>query len=281
MLIYRSYLLQLVAAVLMAYGWSPFALEYDPVRCGSIDGTDVVPHDRAIVRAISANYRPNKGVIGDPECTLFVGRLNKTTSEDAIETQFSAFAPVRRVRLVRDVVTGFSRGYAFVEFYDERTTKNVCREAADMELDNRQLLVERECERTLRGWVPRRLGGGFGGRKEAGQLRFGGHDRPFRKPIFVPSSHRTDTSTGTTGRERVHNARDDFRQQSSEAKYSKCDKPYRPQSISDVMTYDNSRNRQRSERREADCEHYRNDEWQSRKRYDSDKETKKRKFQEQ
>lgn len=29
-------------------------------------------------------------------------------------------------------------------------------------------------------------GGGFGGKKESGQLRFGGKDRPFRKPI-VPN----------------------------------------------------------------------------------------------
>lgn len=30
------------------------------------------------------------------------------------------------------------------------------------------------------------LGGGFGGKKESGQLRFGGSDRPFKKPI-VPN----------------------------------------------------------------------------------------------
>lgn len=60
-----------------------------------------------------------------------------------------------------------------------------------------------ECERTLPGWKPRRLGllhsnalmysldgytgnlgGGFGGKKESGQLRFGGKDRPFRKPMY-------------------------------------------------------------------------------------------------
>lgn len=28
------------------------------------------------------------------------------------------------------------------------------------------------------------LGGGFGGKKESGQLRFGGKDRPFRKPMY-------------------------------------------------------------------------------------------------
>ena len=30
-------------------------------------------------------------------------------------------------------------------------------------------------------------GGGLGGKKESGQLRFGGKDRPFRKPMYVDS----------------------------------------------------------------------------------------------
>jgi len=29
------------------------------------------------------------------------------------------------------------------------------------------------------------LGGGLGGKKESGQLRFGGRERPFRAPLYV------------------------------------------------------------------------------------------------
>ncbi|KAL5971189.1 U11/U12 small nuclear ribonucleoprotein 35 kDa protein [Taenia solium] len=36
---------------------------------------------------------------------------------------------------------------------------------------------------SLPGWKPRRLGGGLGGMKESGQLRFGGIARPFRRPF--------------------------------------------------------------------------------------------------
>lgn len=69
-----------------------------------------------------------------------------------------------------------------------------------MYIDNTQVFVDMECERTLPGWKPRRLGlfhsikvhttwilmlgGGLGGKKESGQLRFGGKDRPFRKPMY-------------------------------------------------------------------------------------------------
>lgn len=37
--------------------WLPLAIEhgrYDPLMAGSIDGTDKIPHDRAVVRAMSA-----------------------------------------------------------------------------------------------------------------------------------------------------------------------------------------------------------------------------------
>ena len=40
--------------------WTPMTVdygEYDPLRAGSIDGTDRVPHDRAIVRAMTANCK--------------------------------------------------------------------------------------------------------------------------------------------------------------------------------------------------------------------------------
>lgn len=33
--------------------WTPYAVEYDPLAVGSIDGTDAEPHDNAIVRAIN------------------------------------------------------------------------------------------------------------------------------------------------------------------------------------------------------------------------------------
>jgi U11/U12 small nuclear ribonucleoprotein 35 kDa protein len=50
-------------------------------------------------------------------------------------------------------------------------------------LDQSEIIVEFEAGRTMKGWKPRRLGGGFGGKRESGQLRFGGRDRPFVKPI--------------------------------------------------------------------------------------------------
>ncbi|CAH0722104.1 unnamed protein product, partial [Brenthis ino] len=132
---------------------------YDPIKIGSIDCTDTEPHDRAILRALCSEYVPNKKVKGDPYHTVFIARLNPRTTQDTIYAEFLKFGKILNCRLVRDIVT------------------------------------EREAERRLQGWKPRRLGGGLGGCKESGQLRFGCRDRPFRKPILIaPKSIKEESS---------------------------------------------------------------------------------------
>ncbi|XP_077360583.1 U11/U12 small nuclear ribonucleoprotein 35 kDa protein [Festucalex cinctus] len=163
--------------------WSPIAKVYDSLKAGSIDGTDVEPHDRAVWRAMCARYKPNKSVVGDPLLTLFVARLNPMTTEEKLHQVFSKFGDIKRLRLVRDMVTGFSKRYAFVEYKEKRAVVRARRDANKLVVDQQEVFVDFELERTLKGWIPRRLGGGLGGKKESGQLRFGGRDRPFRKPI--------------------------------------------------------------------------------------------------
>eukprot|EP00741_Cyanophora_paradoxa_P012422 tig00020610_g12001.t1 len=161
-------------------------LVYDPLKAGSIDGTDTTPHDRAIVRAMNVYYDPARDskIEGDPYNTLFVARLDRSaTTEETLHEAFSKFGPIKRIRLVRHIKTGESRGYAFVEFENERAARAAYREANRMVVDGRQILVDIERERVSDGWVPRRLGGGLGGKKESGQLRFGGRDRPFKTPL--------------------------------------------------------------------------------------------------
>ncbi|XP_054482413.1 U11/U12 small nuclear ribonucleoprotein 35 kDa protein [Anoplopoma fimbria] len=179
--------------------WSPIAKVYDPLKAGSIDGTDVEPHDRAVWRAMGARYKPNKGVVGDPHLTLFVFRLNPLTTEDKLHQVFSKYGDVQRLRLVRDIVTGFSKGYAFIEYKEERAVVRARRDANKLVVDQHEVLVDFEQERTLKGWVPRRLGGGQGGKKESGQLRFGGRDRPFRKPINLAVGQLQDRGGGGGG----------------------------------------------------------------------------------
>ena len=87
---------------------------------------------------------------------------------------------IRRLRLVRHAKTEKSRGYAFIEYEHRADCQRAFQVMHRRMLDGRMILVDIERERVQPGWVPRRLGGGLGGRKESGQLRFGGRDRPFK-----------------------------------------------------------------------------------------------------
>ncbi|RZF32839.1 hypothetical protein LSTR_LSTR009390 [Laodelphax striatellus] len=175
---------------------SPLALVYDPLKAGSIDRTDTEPHDRAISRALYSDYKPNKRLSSDPESTLFVARLHKKTTEETLTREFSQYGPIKSCHLVRDIVTGASKCYAFVEFVSKKDASLAYRRANSSNIDGMEVLVDFECERLLPGWIPRRLGGGFGGKKESGQLRFGGRARPFKKPINMLFDKETNMFPG-------------------------------------------------------------------------------------
>ncbi|KAL6293589.1 hypothetical protein ACE6H2_001731 [Prunus campanulata] len=151
-----------------------YAEGYHPVQAGSIDGTDILPHDNAVYRAFLCSsaglYDPlgDPKLIGDPYCTLFA---------------LSKYGRVKDLRLVRHIVTGASRGYAFVEYETEREMQRAYKEAHHSFIDDSEVIVDYNRQQLMPGWIPRRLGGGLGGKKESGQLRFGGRERPFRAPL--------------------------------------------------------------------------------------------------
>lgn len=192
--------------------WSCYAKTYDPIKIGSIDGTDTEAHDKGIIRAINNSYRPNKHVKGRPECTIFVSRLNFNTTKETIQEVFSKYGRIRRFRLVKDIVTGMPKGYGFIEYENESGAEAAYCGAHKSNIDGRVVFVDFECERLLKGWKPRRLGGGFGGRKESGQLRFGGRDKPFKKPIALELKEREER----TKKRRENNPGDHRRSRSGE-----------------------------------------------------------------
>lgn len=154
------------------------------MQVGSIDSTDTTPHDKALVRAMNAKFDASRDpkIAGDPYKTLFVGRLSYTTTQETLNTYFAEFGKIANTRIVHDVVTQQSKGYAFVAFEREDDFTRAYHAAHHHELDGRAILVDFERSRVMPGWKPRRLGGGLGGRKESGQLRFGGRDHPFKPP---------------------------------------------------------------------------------------------------
>ena len=71
---------------------------------------------------------------------------------------FSKYGDILYFRLVRDIVTGISKQYAFIEYSKHRYAIRAKREANHITVDGRDILVDWECERTLSKWIPRRLG---------------------------------------------------------------------------------------------------------------------------
>ncbi|KAF3928948.1 hypothetical protein AA313_de0207787 [Arthrobotrys entomopaga] len=112
------------------------------------------------------NYNPDNDphIRGDPYKTLFVSRLSYDIKEQDLEREFGRFGPIDRIRLVRDKETKKPRGYAFILFEREKDMKAAFKETDGMRIKDRRISVDVERGRTTKGWKPRRLGGGLGGR---------------------------------------------------------------------------------------------------------------------
>ena len=104
----------------------------------------------------------------------------KNATDSDLRREFESFGSIERVRIVRDK-NGRSRGYAFIVFERERdmkgwtasildqfsfltTTTVAYKESDRLVIMGKRVLVDVERGRTVRGWKPRRLGGGLGGR---------------------------------------------------------------------------------------------------------------------
>lgn len=108
----------------------------------------------------------NPEITSDPYKTLFIARLNYDTTEAKLRREFEAYGPIKKITIIQDRVSGNSRGYAFIEYKKEKDMHEAYKRADGKRIDGRRVLVDVERGRTHKGWLPRRLGGGLGGRKE-------------------------------------------------------------------------------------------------------------------
>lgn len=75
------------------------------------------------------NPKDDKNIRGSGYETLFVGRLSYNTTKEELQRHFERFGPIERVRIVAGSGVddkkhaGKSRGYAFIQFSDERDMK--------------------------------------------------------------------------------------------------------------------------------------------------------------
>ncbi|KAM6957365.1 U1 small nuclear ribonucleoprotein 70 kDa [Aplochiton taeniatus] len=105
---------------------------------------------------------------GDAFKTLFVARVNYDTTESKLRREFEVYGPIKRIYIVYNKRTGKPRGYAFIEYEHERDMHSSYKHADGKKIDGRRVLVDVERGRTVKGWHPRRLGGGLGGTRRGG-----------------------------------------------------------------------------------------------------------------
>src|SRR4249919_449760 len=92
------------------------------------------------------------------EKRLYVGNLPFDTSEDDLHQLFSAHGQIVSAKLITDMETGRSRGFAFVEMSTEEEAKIAIEKMNKVKVGDRELTVNEARPR------PERSGGGGGGR---------------------------------------------------------------------------------------------------------------------
>lgn len=111
------------------------------------------------------NPNDNQESTADAYRTLFVSRINYDTSESKLKREFEVYGKIKQIKMIHDVNTGKPRGYAFIEYEEEADMHAAYKRADGKKIDGKRVLVDIERGRTIKGWKPRRLGGGKGGRK--------------------------------------------------------------------------------------------------------------------
>ncbi|XP_055607604.1 U1 small nuclear ribonucleoprotein 70 kDa-like [Uranotaenia lowii] len=109
-----------------------------------------------------------EGATEDPFRTLFVARINYDTSESKLRREFEIYGNIKKIKVITSKDNGKPRGYAFIEYEHERDMHSAYKHADGKKIDGKRVLVDVERARTVKGWLPRRLGGGLGGTRRGG-----------------------------------------------------------------------------------------------------------------
>lgn len=81
-------------------------------------------------------------VVGDSPFKIFIGGLPNYLTDDQVKELLSSFGPLKAFNLVKDAVTGVSRGYAFCEYVDPLITDAAIQGLNGMQLGDKKLIVQ-------------------------------------------------------------------------------------------------------------------------------------------
>ncbi|MDR3186969.1 MAG: RNA-binding protein [Holosporaceae bacterium] len=98
---------------------------------------------------------------------LHVGNLGYSVTEDALRGAFSSLGNVESVTVVKDKISGRSKGFGFVEMSTDQEAADAIEKLNKTELEGRVMFVS-EARSTVRD------GGGYSGNRD--NNRFGGRN---------------------------------------------------------------------------------------------------------
>jgi len=135
----------------------------------------------------------------DNKLKLFVGGLNRSTTEEAINKYFESYGPVQ-VKVVKNPETGQSKGFAFLSFNDTNALEQV-QSARPHKIDGRSVGTKRVLPKDENGQsdtseVKKLFIGGIKGQVEEDELRtiFGEYGKVVK--VSIPTNKETGKQKG-------------------------------------------------------------------------------------
>ncbi|XP_073966642.1 small ribonucleoprotein particle U1 subunit 70K [Choristoneura fumiferana] len=197
----------------------------------------------------------NARATADPFKTLFVARVNYDTSESKLRREFEGYGAIKKIYMVYNKEDGKPRGYAFIEYEHERDMHSAYKHADGKKIDGKRVLVDVERARTVKGWLPRRLGGGLGGTRRGGAdvniKHSGREDNERERERYSREQRERDEPRGGRRRSRSRSAQ--RRRSTSRTRRRDRERPERPREEDQpAESRRRRRSRSRSERRRRD-----------------------------
>jgi RNA recognition motif-containing protein len=107
---------------------------------------------------------------------IFVGNLSKEATEQDLEKLFSTYGHIKSTKVIRDIFSGTSKGFGFVEMVNKNEAQEAIKQLNTTELKGQKITVNEARPKTddrRGGGQNRRPGGGSGFNRSS----FGGNRR--------------------------------------------------------------------------------------------------------
>lgn len=108
---------------------------------------------------------------------IYVGNLSWTMTDDDLSNLFAPYGSVSSAKILKDKVSGRSKGFGFVEMEDDDAARSAISGLHETEVMGRKIIVNESQPRPEGEYKKRSGGGGGGGFRRGGGGGYGGGNR--------------------------------------------------------------------------------------------------------